>query len=291
MNVLFLDYDGVVNTPMWDDTGKHCRFNHAGDNKVNNFQAVQWVSKFCKECGYAIVVTSTWRFDNNYKDCLVNGGLWDGIQILGRTPYVSSGNRGDEIQKYLDEHQEVENFLIFDDDSDMGVLIDHLIKTDSTFGFSMYNYDAAVQLHNHFVDEHNAGKSQTVTTKQSKLDYDTFIKTICEVVENLKTESVSDADIETINTLMGDFSEQVLQPIIEGEDVYMPADFDVVHRVFNYVYSSLKSTRERLIFMLGELLVFETYKDIFSVCENYKTSDWWMRNNAKDFIQGETKRQ
>ena len=291
MNVLFLDYDGVVNTPMWDDTGKNCRFNHSGDNKVNNFQAVQRVSKFCKECGYAIVVTSTWRFENNYKDCLVNGGLWDDIQILGQTPYVSTGNRGDEIQKYLEEHPEVENFLIFDDDSDMGDLLDHLIKTDSTFGFSMYNYDAAVQLHNHFVDGHNTGKSHTVTTKQSKLDYDTFIKTICGVVENLKSESVSDADIETINTLMCDFSEQVLQPIIEGEDVYMPADFDVVHRVFNYVYSSLKSTRERLIFMLGELMVFETYKDIFSVCENYKTSDWWMRNNAKDFIQSKEERQ
>lgn len=291
MNVLFLDYDGVVNTPMWDDTGKNCRFNHSGDNKVNNFQAVQWVSKFCKECGYDIVVTSTWRFENNYKDCLVNGGLWNGIQILGRTPYVSTGNRGDEIQKYLEEHPEVDNFLIFDDDSDMGDILDHLIKTDSTFGFSMYNYDAAVQLHKHLVDEHNTGKSHTVTTKHPKLDYDTFIKTICGVVENLKSESVSDTDIETINTLMGDFSEQVLQPIIEGEDVYMPADFDVVHRVSNYVYSSLKSTRERLIFMLGELMVFETYKDIFSVCENYKTSDWWMRNNAKDFIQSKEERQ
>lgn len=291
MNVLFLDYDGVVNTPIWDDSGKHCRFNHSGDNKVNNFQAVQWVSKFCKECGYDIVVTSTWRFENNYKDCLVNGGLWNGIQILGRTPYVSSGNRGDEIQKYLEEHPEVDNFLIFDDDSDMGDLLDHLIKTDSTFGFSMYNYDAAVQLHNRFVDEKNMVKSETATTKRPKLDYDTFIKTICGIVENLKSESVSDADIETINTLTCDFSEQVLQPIIEGEDVYMPADFDVVHRVFNYVYSSLKSTRERLIFMIGELMVFETYKDIFSVCENYKTSDWWMRNNAKDFIQSKEERQ
>ena len=103
MNVLFLDYDGVVNTLMWDDVGKHCRFNHSRDNKVNNFQAVQWVSKFCREYGYDVVVTSTWRFEDNYKDCLINGGLWDGIQILGRTPYVSNGNRGDEIQKYLED--------------------------------------------------------------------------------------------------------------------------------------------------------------------------------------------
>lgn len=164
MNVLFLDYDGVVNTLMWDDAGKHCRFNHSRDNKVNNFQAVQWVSKFCREYGYDIVVTSTWRFEDNYKDCLINGGLWDGIQILGRTPYVSNGNRGDEIQKYLDEHQEVENFLIFDDDSDMGVLSDHLIKTNFVFGFSMYNYESAVELHNYLVDKHNTVKSEVAIT-------------------------------------------------------------------------------------------------------------------------------
>lgn len=290
MNVLFLDYDGVVNTPMWDDTGKHCRFNYSRDNKVNNFQAVQWVSKFCREYGYDIVVTSTWRCEDNYKDCLVNGGLWEDVKILGRTPYVLNGERGDEIQKYLEEHPDVENFLIFDDDSDMGVLYDHLIKTNFAFGFSMYNYESAVELHNRLVDEHNTGKSKATTTKHPKLDYDTFINTICGVAENLKNESVSDADIETINTLMGDFSEQVLQPIIEDEDVYMPADFDVVHRVFNYVYSSLKSTRERLIFMLGELMVFETYKEIFSVCDKYKASDWWMKNNEKDFIQSKEKR-
>lgn len=151
MNVVFLDYDGVVNTPMWDSDGKHCRFNTADDNKVNNFQAVQWVSHFCQECGYDIVVTSTWRSFNNYKECLVNGGLRDGVKILGRTPYVPCGERGDEIQKYLDENPEVENFLIFDDDSDMGNFIDRLIKVDSTIGFSMYNYGDAVKLHNKFV--------------------------------------------------------------------------------------------------------------------------------------------
>lgn len=45
--VIFLDYDGVVNTPMWDTDGKHCSYAHPGDNKVNNFQAVQWLSEAC----------------------------------------------------------------------------------------------------------------------------------------------------------------------------------------------------------------------------------------------------
>lgn len=150
MNVVFLDYDGVVNTPMWDSDGKRCTYSSASDNKVNNFQAVQWVSEFCQKYEYGIVVTSTWRCWDNYKDCLINGGLRKGIPILGRTPHLFNRTRGDEIQMYLDSHPEIENFLIFDDDSDMGNLKEHLVKTDTTIGFSMVNYEAAIRKHQNF---------------------------------------------------------------------------------------------------------------------------------------------
>lgn len=150
MNVVFLDYDGVVNTPMWDEDGKHCRYNSASDNKVNNFQAVQWVSEFCQKYNYDIVVTSTWRFQDNYKDCLINGGLHDGIKILGRTPHIFHRSRGDEIQMYIDSHPKIEKFLIFDDDSDMGNLKEHLVKTDTTVGFSMVSYESAFRKHINF---------------------------------------------------------------------------------------------------------------------------------------------
>ena len=59
--VLFLDYDGVVNTPMWNEKGTICRYNMPKDGKVNNFQAVQWISEFCQKFHFQIVVTSTWR--------------------------------------------------------------------------------------------------------------------------------------------------------------------------------------------------------------------------------------
>lgn len=52
-----------------------------------------------------------------------------------------------EIQMYLDSHPEIENFLIFDDDLDMGELRDHLIKTDTTVGFTMVNYESAAKRH------------------------------------------------------------------------------------------------------------------------------------------------
>lgn len=36
MNIVFLDYDGVVNTPMWSDDGKYCRYGMPSDNKFKD---------------------------------------------------------------------------------------------------------------------------------------------------------------------------------------------------------------------------------------------------------------
>lgn len=143
--VIFLDYDGVVNTPMWDKEGKHCIYNHNGDNKVNNFQAVQWVSHFCKNYNYDIVVTSTWRLWENYKECLINGGLREGINIVGRTEVMHNKTRGEEIADWLG-HNEVEDFLIFDDEDDVEPFMDKLVKCDTTKGFGMKEYYQAVDL-------------------------------------------------------------------------------------------------------------------------------------------------
>lgn len=150
MNVVFLDYDGVVNTPMWDGEGRRCRYYFPEDNKVNNFQCVQWVSEFCEKLGYDIVVTSTWRFEKNYIDCLKNGGLRKCVKVLGKTPTILDGSRGEEIKAYLKEHPEVDQFLIFDDDNDMGELEEHLVLCDSNCGFGIREFYEAEALHESF---------------------------------------------------------------------------------------------------------------------------------------------
>lgn len=152
MNVIFLDYDGVVNTPQWSlENGKwECSFSYPLNNKVNNIQAVQWVSEFCEKYGYSIVVTSTWRFEDNYKECLLNGGLREGITIIDKTPQLLYGNRGDEISLWLSKNPEVTQYLIFDDDCDVGIHKDHLIKCDANIGFGLNEYELAERLHNKF---------------------------------------------------------------------------------------------------------------------------------------------
>ena len=146
-NVLFLDFDGVVNTPIWNELGTECRYGNPFGGKVNNFQAVQWVSEFCEKFDYGIVVTSTWRRDPKYPVYLRQGGLRENIQILGRTPSLDDVCRGDEIQAYLDEHPEIENFIIFDDENDMGHLKNHLIQCHSLIGFTMREFYKAKELH------------------------------------------------------------------------------------------------------------------------------------------------
>jgi hypothetical protein len=153
MNILFLDYDGVINTPMWNEDGSRCRYGMPYDNKVNNFQAVQWVSEFCQKYNYAIVVTSTWRMDYNWKECLINGGLRDGIEILGRTRIMH--DRGEEILDWLLEHPEVKNWLIFDDDpyDFSSEQCGRCVQTRPDVGFMQGDFNKAVALHKAFNKE------------------------------------------------------------------------------------------------------------------------------------------
>lgn len=144
--VAFLDYDGVVNTPMWNEKGTTCTYNFPSHNKVNNFQAVQWISECCQKFHYDIVVTSTWRMNANYKECLINGGLRPGIEILGCTEDLWRTDRntcrGDEIAKYLADHPEINYYMIIDDDADMlPEQMDHFIKTDTLIGFTLKEFE------------------------------------------------------------------------------------------------------------------------------------------------------
>ena len=143
--VIFLDYDGVVNTPMWNDKGTKCTYSFPKEGKVNNFQAVQWISECCQKFHYDIVVTSTWRCSPNYKDCLINGGLRPGIEILGRTEDLwhpdHDSCRGDEIAKYLSDHPEINYYMIIDDEDDMlPEQKDHFIQTNGDVGFNIADF-------------------------------------------------------------------------------------------------------------------------------------------------------
>ena len=126
---------------MWNEDGTVCSYGFPKQGKVNNFQAVQWLSEACQKFGYDIVVTSTWRLDNNYKECLINGGLRKGIEVLGRTPRFSDQPRGTEIKAYLEEHPEIQYYVIVDDEADMRPeQMGHFIMTNGDTGFNLSDF-------------------------------------------------------------------------------------------------------------------------------------------------------
>ena len=86
-------------------------------------------------------MTSTWRLDDNYKECLINGGLRKGIEVLGRTPRFSGQPRGTEIKAYLDEHPEILYYVIVDDEADMlPEQMGHFIMTNGDTGFNLSEF-------------------------------------------------------------------------------------------------------------------------------------------------------
>ncbi len=126
---------------MWNAEGTHCTYGFPKQGKVNNFQAVQWLSEACQKFGYDIVVTSTWRLWDNYKECLINGGLRPGIEVLGRTESIRDVCRGAEIKKYIDEHPEIQYYVIVDDEADiLPEQCGHFIQTNGDTGFNLSEF-------------------------------------------------------------------------------------------------------------------------------------------------------
>lgn len=149
MKVIFLDFDGVVNTLWFYDVDKEPNYNLPGITRVNNTQAIGWLNKLCRETDAKIVITSTWRFRPDVRECLYDAGLNKNIEILDITPSFSNCHRGAEIKWWLDRHKveyDIDNFVILDDDKDMDELKYKLVQTDTITGLDYYDYEYALKL-------------------------------------------------------------------------------------------------------------------------------------------------
>ena len=157
MKVIFLDFDGVINTPMWDDNGERCRFYHAGDKKVNAFQAICLLNELCKKTDAKIVLSTSWKDYKNLdflRELLYNSGLKKNIEIIGKTPRIRTKychiDRTVEIETYLEMHKEdnIENYVILDDDEIYGLLRDNFVKCNCCYGFKEPEFEKALKILN-----------------------------------------------------------------------------------------------------------------------------------------------
>lgn len=151
-HLLFLDIDGVINN-RWSMRQKaRGAFNGISFPSTLNHNSIKRCNRLVEEGQFDVVLCSTW---GHWPLEAVSGYL----QSRGCTfPLIGSAyghfymedkkrwaRRGDQIQRWLDEHQETRPFIILDDDCDMEHLRDRLIRTDHERGLRFGDVQRALQ--------------------------------------------------------------------------------------------------------------------------------------------------
>jgi hypothetical protein len=137
--IVFLDIDGVLNTTRSMKLDKvpfqspdiHMWFRKGYD--AFDSKCVKNLNKIIEQSGAKIVVSSSWRLsfmEPNMFPYLVEYIVSQGVKadIIDKTPYLGT-KRGYEIEKWLDEHNDVDGFVILDDNADMGELVTSWVRT------------------------------------------------------------------------------------------------------------------------------------------------------------------
>ena len=132
MKIIFLDIDGVL-------------INRASLMQKKSFdnpdpRCVERFNRIIQQTGAQIVLSSTWRIGRTVVECrelMTKFGVK--AKLIDRTPINPSVIRGQEIQSWITEyekHRDIDEFIILDDDSDMGNLLSHLVKCKFEFGLT-----------------------------------------------------------------------------------------------------------------------------------------------------------
>ena len=101
-----------------------------------NYSSCMLLHGLLNKTGAEIVLSSTWRLSSKHIESLEK---YTGLKIKDKTPNLQA-IRGEEIQQYLDEHKEITEYVILDDDSDMlPEQKGHFVKVDAKKGLTMRN--------------------------------------------------------------------------------------------------------------------------------------------------------
>lgn len=160
MKVIFLDIDGVLNSEKWFIYLKKHKLPRINHEMLLQDKSIRLLAKLCKKTGADIVLSSTWRVDEEAVENVAQQLAKCGLYLIDKTP-VFSGNRGEEIAKWLADYvlkarpkvedrfgkePTIDKICIIDDDEDMGYLMPSLVKTDWRHGFTHRDYRKAYKL-------------------------------------------------------------------------------------------------------------------------------------------------
>lgn len=147
MNVLFLDFDGVLNSMDFMKVRSRLGIIHS-DKYGDTFdpRCVLNLELIIKETNAQIVISSVWKYQGlefmkqMWKERILPG------TIIGVTPNIN-GPRGQEIEKWLQNEMSVYEYAIIDDDTDMlPHQMNNFVRTDSDFGLSYDNAKKVIEI-------------------------------------------------------------------------------------------------------------------------------------------------
>lgn len=154
MKVIFLDFDGVINShqsaTFWHNKRDQAKWENEMYSSWQGTLFEYLAHEFCpialsnveelfrRVPDLKIVVSSTWRLGNSVEALkkILSGAPLVAAAVIDRTPVLRDGPRGNEIQNWLDSHPEVTEYAIIDDDSDMlDSQQDRFVHTSELHGF------------------------------------------------------------------------------------------------------------------------------------------------------------
>ena len=164
MNVIFLDFDGVISTI-------HCHSNEDIERRI------KLLAEICQEFNCFIVIEASAKnaIDNDtlkinpeaeYVNLIFKYFKKYGIKCIGRTPNVRRKDNNplketemwkeDEIRLYLYRNPEIDHYCIIDDDdlnpnSDLNKVRNHLVKTK--YYSHDYNEEGLLPKHKKEIEE------------------------------------------------------------------------------------------------------------------------------------------
>jgi len=149
MKVIFLDFDGVITTYVSSWTLVP--------------EKMDLVKKIIDATGAKIVISSAWRrktLEDTFRFITDPNNHYVGSNpfslceyVVGQTDRLYSENRfsghvrrGDEIQKWINEH-DVENYIILDDEDDFLLnQYTHFVHTNLEIGITQDDVDKAIEI-------------------------------------------------------------------------------------------------------------------------------------------------
>ena len=163
MKVIFLDFDGVINSFQSELVDPEC---------------VGILSAVIEETDAKIVVTSMTRYpvlegkisyeeSELYRDYIRTLESY-GIEIYDLLPCIGK-NKEVEIQTYLNEHPDITEYVILDDDYFYFSLLGHEIYIDFESGLSVFDFQTAVDILNGKLFYYDQNKIETDIEKRMQL--------------------------------------------------------------------------------------------------------------------------